>query len=340
MNGRTFVITEEQLAGLARGHGADDAIQLLVDGQLSMRRLGLVAVAVRAAELPADLGAAISLVARVDREAPERGRDLLRHPFLGAWSRSVLTGDAGPQAADYLVALMSATEPRGRLPAVIMDRDPLRNQFGKPVLPPLPPDERAAFARTLDAAWDLLLREQPAHASAMRLALRAIVPLRTPADGSQTSASARGSFGAIGMSVPDDPVTAAELLVHEFQHEKLNALLDLLPLCAENGPAVWHAPWRPDPRPASALLQGVYAFTGVTGFWKQRRLHTTGDEQAHAERLFAHWHEQVCYALDQLMSSGELTQHGKFFVTELGATLNDWAPEAEQARQTAKGAMS
>jgi hypothetical protein len=33
----------------------------------------------------------------------------------------------------------------------------------------------------------------------------------------------------------------------------------------------YYVPWRDDPRPISGLLQGAYAYLGVTGFWRTRR---------------------------------------------------------------------
>jgi hypothetical protein len=33
----------------------------------------------------------------------------------------------------------------------------------------------------------------------------------------------------------------------------------------------YYAPWRADPRLASGLLQGTYAFLGVSGFWRCQR---------------------------------------------------------------------
>jgi uncharacterized protein len=170
----------------------------------------------------------------------------------------------------------------------------------------------------------------------MSLALRALVPLRTPADGRQASASARDSFGAIGMSVSGDPVVVAELLVHEFQHEKLGALLDLVELCPPGGPERYHAPWRPEPRSASALAQGTYAFTGVAGFWRERRSRLTGAPARRAAFQFAYWRAQVRFALDQLLHSGELTDDGVRFFTELRQTVLGWhddvvAPGAAEA---------
>ena len=51
-------------------------------------------------------------------------------------------------------------------------------------------------------------------------------------------------------------------LVHEFQHSKLSAMLDLVPLTDPDDHGRYFAPWRVDPRPLAGLLQGVYAFVG------------------------------------------------------------------------------
>jgi uncharacterized protein len=200
----------------------------------------------------------------------------------------------------------------------IIDTDPLRARFPAPPLDALSPAAAAAFDRLLREAWQILDDDQPEHAAAMRIALRALVPLRTPEDATQVSASVRGCFGAIGISVPEDPEVMAELLVHEFQHEKLGALLDLVDLCSDSDDRRYHAPWRPDARPAKALVQGVYAFAGVAGFWRARRS---------SFRYFS-WRDHVGYALDQLLGSGELTREGVRFFRGLDATLATWRSES------------
>jgi HEXXH motif-containing protein len=206
----------------------------------------------------------------------------------------------------------------------ILDADPMRDRYPAP---PLPPGEAAGFAEVLAAGWELLAAEQPEHAEAMRVALRGLVPLRAPDDGWQISAAVRGCFGAIGMSVPPDAETAAELLIHEFQHDKLGALLDLVELAAEDGPARYHAPWRPDPRPAAALMQGVYAFAGVAGFWRVHRKGLTGAGRERADGRFAYWYDQVRYGTAQLLAADELNPLGRRFFAELDAELAGWADE-------------
>jgi HEXXH motif-containing protein len=409
-----YVLTEEQFRSLARGTGSAEAVALLVDAQLSRRRLSLLAAAEQASTLPAEFTEVLSLVARIDRTDPAAGRDLLRHPFLDAWFAGLAASLSAPDidqsavgaAAQYLGALAAATAASagipfrlrlswrgedlvlpglgtvagvgsGRLvlhfdgtvlevagaeraieirapfrrrtsdwrPALhlhlpahmleILDADPLRDRYPAPPLDPMPFPAANAFAVLIAEAWQLLMQEQPEHVEGMRIALRALVPLRRPPDGFQVSASVRGCFGAIGLSVPAEATVAAELLVHEFQHEKLGALLDLIDLCDGDGPARFCAPWRPEPRPASALMQGVYAFAGVAGYWRVRRLHLTGVAQRQAQFRFAYWREQVSHALAQLLGSGELTPSGTRFFTGLNATIDAWreeSPATEAAR--------
>ncbi|MFI5933653.1 aKG-HExxH-type peptide beta-hydroxylase [Actinoplanes sp. NPDC051494] len=380
---RTYTLTDAQFRSLARGGGDPDAIALLVDSQLSRRRLYLMA----AAEQDSGLLEILRLVARIDRAVPAAGRDLLRHPFLDTWfarpaaerasclgalaaATAVTAGlpftlevyshdedlvlpalgtalgvGPGPVVLSGDGKTLTITPEHGWRPAPrlrvtgttieIMDADPLRDRFPDPPLPPLRPVLVRAFGRVIEQAWDLLDEEQ---ASAMGLAVRAVVPLRAPADGTQVSASVRGCFGAIGMSLPGDPTTAAELLIHEFQHEKLGALLDLVKLAAEGGPAHFHAPWRPDPRPAAALMQGVYAFAGVAAFWRGHRHHLDGGARDQAEFRYAYWREQSRYGLAQLLGSSELTPLGARFFGTLRETLESWpedSPAAGAARRRA-----
>ncbi|WP_328477242.1 HEXXH motif-containing putative peptide modification protein [Actinoplanes sp. NBC_00393] len=205
----------------------------------------------------------------------------------------------------------------------IIDADPWRDRFPVSPLGPLSGPDAARLDCLVRDAWQLLDAEQPAHTAGMRIALRGLVPMQTPPGAAQVSASVRGCFGAIGLSVADDAQTLAEILVHEFQHEKLGALLDLVDLCAEGGRARHHAPWRPDPRPAEALMQGIYAFSGVAGFWRARR-----GQSADADFRYFTWRDHVVYALAQLLRSGELTPEGRRFFRVLEATLAAWRDEA------------
>src|SRR5581483_603165 len=60
----------------------------------------------------------------------------------------------------------------------------------------------------------------------------------------------------------------AVTLAHELQHLKLGALLDIVTLALPDDGRRYYAPWRDDPRPLGGLLQGAYAYFGVSGFWR------------------------------------------------------------------------
>jgi HEXXH motif-containing protein len=121
-----------------------------------------------------------------------------------------------------------------------------------------------------------------------------------------------------------DGTGLAVTMAHEIQHAKLSALLDLLPMTTGSAESRYYAPWRDDPRPASGLLQGAYAFLGVAGFWlRQSRL--PRGEEALAE--FARWLSAVRTVVNTLFTSGELTEAGRAFVSGIDRTLRRWEDE-------------
>jgi uncharacterized protein len=194
---------------------------------------------------------------------------------------------------------------------------------------------RSAFR----GAWGLLDKYHPAVAADVAAAIKVVVPLSAPLHG-QVSCSSPESFGAIALSQPLDPCGLAVTLAHEVQHMKLSALLDLVPLTLSDDGSVFYAPWRDDPRPASGLLQGAYAYLGVTGFWRRQREITRGADAgtrflAHSE--FARWREGAALACQVLLSSGRLTKDGAKFVRGMAATLRAWQcePVPERAQRLA-----
>lgn len=168
----------------------------------------------------------------------------------------------------------------------------------------------------------------PSYAPALRAGLTTVMPMVAPTDGTYRSASARHAFGAVGAALPDDPALLGLLLVHEFQHVKLGAVLDLCDLFDAADVAPRHyAPWRPDPRPLEGLLQGTYAHIAVTEFWRVRRLGLSGDAADAADAHFARWRAHTAEAVDQLLGSGSLTALGTQLARAMGETLAPWLDE-------------
>nr|WP_262986002.1 HEXXH motif-containing putative peptide modification protein [Streptomyces sp. CBMA123] len=171
-------------------------------------------------------------------------------------------------------------------------------------------------------AWEILVRRHRRHAEAVAACVAVVVPLRPAPGGEAVSAAARRAYGAVAASLPADPVLLALALVHEFLHVQLGALLDLVPLHRPNGPAVYRAPWRPDPRPVGALLQGAYAHLGVASFWYAEAAAGVS-EPARAEREFACWRAHTLAASATLLDCGELTLSGREFTEELARSVRE-----------------
>lgn len=178
-------------------------------------------------------------------------------------------------------------------------------------------------------AWPVLEHYHPVVAAEIAAAVSVIVPRSQPPTG-VVSTTSPGAFGAIAMSLPPDPVTCAETLAHEIQHLKLGALLDMVRLTLPDDGRRYYAPWRDDPRPIGGLLQGAYAYLGVTGFWRRQGQLAGGHHRADAE--YARWRAAVAKVVETLQSSGRLTELGLDFVSGMARTLSAWQHEPVQAQ--------
>jgi uncharacterized protein len=214
----------------------------------------------------------------------------------------------------------------GALRVLIDDLDPFRIPAtdGAPT-GRLADAQIAEIAAILRDAWETLT---PASAADVAAIVKVIVPLQGP-DSGYVSSSSPQTFGSVAMSRQPDRYTCAETLVHETQHIKLCALLDLVPLTRPDDGKRYYAPWRTDPRPASGLLQGAYAFLGVSGFWRwQRDIAPDAQVGLRAETEFARWRDGAALVADTLLGSGQLTAAGQEFVGEMTRVLTTWQRES------------
>ncbi|MEV0172915.1 HEXXH motif domain-containing protein [Streptomyces sp. NPDC050803] len=199
------------------------------------------------------------------------------------------------------------------------DTDPYRTLRG-PV--PAEPVAAAPWQDLFAEAWEILRELDAEDARALAGGLVTLVPRPRAERFRPHSASSGDAFGAALASLPDDAEQLAATLVHEFQHNKLSAFMHLFTLYDDQGAGrrLHYAPWRDDPRPVGGLLQGVYAFYGVTGFWR-RRPHPLGRFE------FALWRTQTAHALHAIARSDGLTDLGRRLVAELTARLEPWLAE-------------
>jgi len=201
------------------------------------------------------------------------------------------------------------------------DTDPYRDCHQWSAAPRLTNDEFALWQRFFEEAWAEILQHHPAYAPALAAGLSVLMPLSAGPRGKDVSATARQAFGAVAAALPADPVILALLIIHEFQHVKLGAVLDLYDLYDPADDRLFHAPWRDDLRPLEGLLQGTYAHLAVTDFWRSRRKVTAGADSDAAGERFAFWHAHTCDAVDTLTNSGSLTPLGVRFVSEMRQSL-------------------
>jgi uncharacterized protein len=222
------------------------------------------------------------------------------------------------------------------------DTDPYRDCHQYPAAPRLAEASAERWQQLFATAWRLLKSDYPAYAAGLRVGLSTIMPLSGGSPGRDVSASARQAFGAVGVALPADAETLALLLIHEFQHVKLGAVLDVVDLCGPHAAGrLFYAPWRDEPRPAEALLQGTYAHLGVTDYWRARRHRAQGADAFAAAERFARWRFLTAQAIETLAGSGVLTDLGEDMVARMRTTIEPWLDEpvaaaaAESARRWA-----
>jgi uncharacterized protein len=226
---------------------------------------------------------------------------------------------------------------------MIDDLDPFRMPaLADRVAPRLSAAQADRWARALRDAWPLLCTQHPENAAEIERAVSVIVPHATPASGHSSSTTAE-TFGAVALSAPVDACTSAVSLIHEVQHLKLFALLDVVTMTLPDDGTRYYAPWRPDPRPLGGLLQGAYAFLGVSGFWRRQRLTAEDGEPAdYANAEYAKWLAATSRVIGTLAGSGRLTPAGEEFVRGMAGTAARWRHDTvpEPARAAAAAAAA
>jgi uncharacterized protein len=202
---------------------------------------------------------------------------------------------------------------------LIEDADPYRDCFERPLAEAFA--DVATLHDAIAGAWREVLRDAPDQVPGLTVGLRAVTPLAVDPGGLLRSATARDAFGAVGL-VPADEDALAVMLVHEFQHSKLGAVLDLCDLFDPDYRVRLPVGWRPDPRPIEGVLQGTYAHVAVADIWRVRS-ERPGD-RTEARSHFLRYREWLDAALDALAGTGALTAAGARLVDRMRATVDYW----------------
>jgi HEXXH motif-containing protein len=271
-----------------------------------------------------------------------RGQDIVvRHgggttEISGRRGRLVLPHPLDADTPDWR-ALHAAHAESGSMSLRLVIDDANPHRIAGPIKPTerLDAGQRDEWRQQVAGGWRILTRDHQRAASEVHRLIRTLVPLATD-DGASQSVTSRYTFGSIGLSLPGDDVLMALTLVHEVQHAKLSALMDLLPLANDAGTPAYYAPWRPDPRPLASLLQGLYAHLAVARFWRlHREVASSADEIWHASVEFAKWRNACAQVVGSVRSCPELTRCGAVFVDGAARVLREWRhdnvpPSAQQ----------
>ena len=83
------------------------------------------------------------------------------------------------------------------------------------------------------------------------------------------SASYQEAIGTIYMSLHPSLMTMTEALIHEFSHNKINALFELDGVLENAFSPLYASPVRPDPRPLHGVLLAVHAFLPVARLYEK-----------------------------------------------------------------------
>ena len=157
----------------------------------------------------------------------------------------------------------------------------------------------------------------------MRLILQQIIPVGTD-EHRHLSASYREAIGTVYMTLHPKPMTMTEALIHEFQHNKINALSHLDGLMTNAFWPLYPSPIRPDPRPLHGVLLAAHAFVPVAEMYRRM---VSDDHPWVGTGSFQKRFAQVIATNDEAMTV--LNAHAE--ATEAGAQvideLNRWHRE-------------
>jgi len=185
------------------------------------------------------------------------------------------------------------------------------------------------WVESLDAALAIIDEHLPVLAPEMRLMLHQIVPVGYHAE-RHFSASLMEVVGNIYMSLHPDVLTLAEAIVHEFSHNKINALWTLQPMLENAFEPLYPSPVRPDPRPLFGVLLAVHAFLPVEQMYFSL---ASSDHPLRDHPRFEARRRQIRALMDE--GSATVLTHG--VPTSMGAPLLDEIRRVNAAHASALG---
>ncbi len=124
-----------------------------------------------------------------------------------------------------------------------------------------------AWLATLREALDLVAEHLPDLRAEMDLHVQQFVPIGHDPE-THRSASYRQALGTVYLTLHPGLMTMTEAVIHEFQHNKLHALMEVDPVITNDPSARFPSPLRRDARPLRGVLLAVHAFLPVARLYE------------------------------------------------------------------------
>lgn len=175
----------------------------------------------------------------------------------------------------------------------------------------------AEWIASLAGALDLIGQYIPELRGEIDLYLHTVVPVGWD-EHQHLSASYQEVIGTVYMTLHPQPMTMVEAMIHEFQHNKLHALLELDPLLANAFAPLYSSPVRPDPRPLQGVLLAVHAFQPVARLYERmREAGHPGTDQPDFVRRYAQIVKGNHEGASVLLEHGQPTAIGQGLLDEI-----------------------
>ena len=124
------------------------------------------------------------------------------------------------------------------------------------------------WVSTLSASLALIGEFLPELRGELDVFIHQFVPVGWHAE-QHLSASYREAIGTIYLTLHPSLMTMTEAVIHEFSHNKLNALFEIDDVLENAFWPLYTSPVRPDPRPLHGVLLAVHAFLPVARLYEK-----------------------------------------------------------------------
>jgi HEXXH motif-containing protein len=173
------------------------------------------------------------------------------------------------------------------------------------------------WVAALREALGIIREHLPDLGGEIDLYVQQIVPVGFD-DHRHLSASYQEAIGTIYMTLHPSVMTMAEAVIHEFSHNKINALCELSGVLENAWSPLYTSPVRPDPRPLHGVLLAVHAFLPVARLYE--KMIEAGHPRAQSEdfgRRFSQIRRTNREGAEVVLTNGRPTEVGRAVLDEI-----------------------